>query len=227
MTGRSANKGECTHPCRWNYALMEESRPGEYFPVEEYGNGTLLFNSRDLCLLDHLPALVETGMDSLKIEGRMKGVHYLGTTVRVYRLALDRLAQEGPEAFRPESSWQEELSLVSRRGYTTGFLFGPPSEEGQIYTPPIERGTDFVGIVRKTNADGSALIEVRGPVNAGDELEFLGKASEIRRYKPTQLQTSDGSIVEKANPNSLLSLTPPFLLNPCDLVRRRNISIST
>lgn len=226
LTGRSANKGECTHPCRWNYALMEESRPGQYFPVEESRNGTLLFNSRDLCLLDQLPLLVEAGVDSLKVEGRMKGVHYLGTTIRIYRLALDRLAQDGPADFRTDPSWQMELASVSRRGYTTGFLFGSPHAEAQTYSSPPRLAGDFVGIVKEVRPDGSALIEVRGPVTVGDELEIVGNDPTIRRITPDQLLADDGTVIQRANPNSRIILKSPFPLAQHDLVRRRTINIS-
>lgn len=227
MTGRSANSGECTHPCRWSYALLEESRPGEYYPVEEDANGTLFFNSRDLCLLDHLPSLVAAGVNSLKIEGRMKGVHYLGTTVRVYRQALDRLAHEGPEAFTPDPSWHRELAAVSHRGYTTGFLFGPPRNEAQNYTPASNRDADFVGIIREIRSDGSAMLEVKGPISSGDELEIIGRSPDIQRFAPPLLMNDAGAILDRANPNTRLILPPGFPLSPYDLVRRRTISIAT
>lgn len=227
MTGRNANKGECTHPCRWHYALVEETRPGEYFPVEECSGGTLLFNSRDLCLLDHLPALVQAGVDSLKIEGRMKGVHYLGTTIRTYRHALDLLGRQGPDAFRPDPSWHEELAAVSRRGYTTGFLLGPPHTEPQNTLPSPKRTSEFVGIIQETFPDGSALLEVRGPFTANDELEVVAPSSRIRRFHPGQLQADDGTIIQRANPNSRLILRPPFPVERYDLIRRKTINIST
>jgi putative protease len=227
MTGRSANSGECTHPCRWSYALVEESRPGEYYPVEEDANGTLFFNSRDLCLLDYLPSLVAAGVDSLKIEGRMKGVHYLGTTVRVYRQALDRLAQEGSEAFIPDPSWHKELSAVSHRGYTSGFLFGPPRDEAQKYVPTLNRDADFVGIIREIRSDGSAILEVKGPISSGDELEIIGRSPDTHRFTPPILKNDEGAILDRANPNTRLILPPDLPLSSYDLVRRRTISIAT
>jgi putative protease len=130
LTGRDANRGECTQPCRWNYAIVEESRPGEYFPVQEDDSGSFIFNSKDLCLIEHLPELLQSGVRSLKIEGRMKGVFYLASVIRIYRAALDSY-WEDPGAFCVQPEWLEELSKVSHRGYTTGFLLGKPRDLGQ------------------------------------------------------------------------------------------------
>ncbi len=132
MTARNANTGECAHPCRWNYSLVEEKRPGEYFPVWEDANGTFIFNSKDLCLLPHIPQLVDSGVDSLKIEGRMKGIHYLASVVRVYREALDRYCED-PAVYSFRSEWMDELRKISHRGYTSGFFLGKPSEEDREY----------------------------------------------------------------------------------------------
>ena len=173
MTGRDANSGECAHPCRWNYSLVEESRPGEYFPVLEDSNGTFIFNSRDLCLLEHLPALVESGVTSLKIEGRMKGVNYVASVLRIYRQALDEFWAD-PAGYRCRPEWMEELTKLSHRGYTTGFLFGEPRNVGQEYDSAYIRSHEFVGRVEEVKLDGSAIIEVRNRIRNGDELEFIG-----------------------------------------------------
>jgi putative protease len=127
FTGRDANRGECAQPCRYNYVLQEEKRPGQYFPVEEDGYGTYIFNSKDLCLLNKLPQLINIGVDSLKIEGRMKSVHYVGAVVRVYRAALD---------YTVPSLYMKELMKVGTRGYTENFVFGPPGAEGMLYDRP-------------------------------------------------------------------------------------------
>ena len=123
MTGRDGNRGKCSHPCRWKYAVMEETRPGEYFPIEEDTRGTYFLSSRDLCMLEHLPGLIGAGIDSLKIEGRMKGINYVASVVKVYREAIDRYYDD-PDAYRVEEEWLRELDGISHRPYGTGFYFG-------------------------------------------------------------------------------------------------------
>jgi putative protease len=226
MTGRSANRGACTHPCRWGYSLVEEKRPGEYFPILEDGSGSFILNSRDLCLIDHLPRLVAAGVDSLKIEGRMKGVHYLASTLRVYRQALDLIAQS-PTDFKPDPLWHDELAALTRRGYTTGFLLGPPNDEAQEYTAPQRRDIKFVGLVLEARTDGTVVIQVRGPFSADDELEVVGRDISPRTFIPGRLLTPEGREVYRADPNQHLILTPPFTLEPYDLVRRRSYDIAT
>lgn len=225
MTGRSANKGACTHPCRWRYSLMEEQRPGEYFPILEDGSGSFILNSRDLCLIDQLPQLVAAGVDSLKIEGRMKGIHYLASTLRVYRHALDLLAHS-PDDFTVDPLWHNELAAVSRRGYTTGFLLGHPHEEAQEYKSPPRRETEFVGLVLETTPDGSVLLQVRGPFSAEDHLEVVGRDLTPRSFIPGRLLTLEGTEINRAAPNQTLRLTSPFPLEPYDLVRRRSHGIT-
>ena len=133
FTGRDANQGACTHPCRWKYAVVEETRPGEYLPVYENERGTFLFNSKDLCMIEHIPELLEAGIDSLKIEGRMKTALYVATVARVYRKAIDDYL-ESPEKYQGNLSWyRNEIAKCTHRQYTTGFYFGKPSEETQIY----------------------------------------------------------------------------------------------
>ena len=153
MTVRDANRGACAHPCRWNYSLMEEKRPGEYFPVEEDQRGTYVFNSKDLCMIGHIPEMVEAGIASAKIEGRMKTIFYAATVVRVYREAIDRYyADPASYRFRPE--WLEELSKVSNRHFTTGFFLGRPDESAQNYeSSAYIRKYDFIGIVRSYDGE--------------------------------------------------------------------------
>jgi putative protease len=140
LTGRDANQGECTHPCRWSYHLVEESRPGEYFPVIEDETGTFIFNSRDLCLLEQIPALVESGVASLKIEGRMKGINYVASVLRVYRQALDEYAAD-PAGWRCRPEWLEELAKMSHRGYTPAFCSASRARSGRNTTRPISAAT--------------------------------------------------------------------------------------
>jgi putative protease len=223
MSGRDANQGECSHPCRWNYHLVEEKRPGEYFPVHEDENGTFIFNSRDLCLLEHLPQIIASGVSSLKIEGRMKGINYVASVLRVYRQALDEyMADPAGYSCRPE--WMEELSKLSHRGYTTGFLFGEPRNVGQEYHSAYIRSHEFVGMVESINSDGTVTIEVRNRIRIGDEIEFIGpgmKSDTVRVEQLLQLE-SNGKTVEAAavNPNQRIVMTLPFQTAPFDLIRR-------
>ena len=178
MTVRDATRGACAHPCRWNYSRREEKRPGEYFPVEEDQRGTYVFNSKDLCMIGHIPEMVEAGIASAKIEGRMKTIFYAATVVRVYREAIDRYyADPASYRFRPE--WLEELSKVSNRHFTTGFFLGRPDESAQNYeSSAYIRKYDFIGIVRSYDGEtGSALIEQRNHFRVGDEIEIFGPGS--------------------------------------------------
>jgi len=223
MSGRNANLGECSHPCRWNYHLMEETRPGEYFPVMEDQNGTFIFNSRDLCLLEYLPEIVNAGAASLKIEGRMKGANYVASVLRVYRKALDAYL-ENPSTYQCQPEWIDELSKLSHRGYTTGFLFGEPRNVGQEYHAAYIRTHEFVGIVENTDTDGHTLIEVRNRIRQGDRLEFIGPdmRSDFITIDNMQLVDAKGGLspVAAANPNQRIRLQLPFKVSPFDLLRR-------
>ena len=178
MTGRDSNRGACAHPCRWNYSLMEEQRPGEYFPVEEDQRGTYVFNSKDLCMIEHIPEIIESGIESAKIEGRMKTIFYLATVVRTYRAAIDAY-YEDPEnyVFRPQ--WLEELAKVSNRHFTTGFFLGKTDETSQNYeSSAYIRNYDFIGIVRSYDPDtGYAVVEQRNNFKKGQEIEIFGPGS--------------------------------------------------
>lgn len=220
MTGRDANRGECAHPCRWGYALVEEQRPGRYFPVLEDERGTFIFNSRDLCLLEYLPELARSGVDSLKIEGRMKGIHYVASVVRVYREALDRLRDEA-EGFRVREEWLDELKKISHRGYTTGFLMGRPGEEDREYESAYLRSHEFVGVVRNVCDDGIVAVEARNRLAVGDEVEFIGPAMSSHRIILSSMTAeSGGSPLEVVHPNQLFLLRVPFSVRPLDLIRR-------
>ncbi len=219
MSGRNANKGECSHPCRWNYALVEETRPGEYFPVVEDDRGTFIFNSRDLCLIEHLPEIVASGVAALKIEGRMKGIYYVASTVRAYRAALDALAQEG-EAYRFRPEWLEELCKTSHRGYTTGFLFGQPREVGQEYHSAYLRSHQFVGLVEEVHPDGTATVGVRNRIRRGDHLELMGPGMRTDTVTVTDLTDDAGTPLEAANPNQRVRMSIPGTAAPLDMLRR-------
>lgn len=225
LTGRDANQGECTHPCRWSYHLVEESRPGEYFPVVEDETGTFIFNSRDLCLLEQIPALVQSGVASLKIEGRMKGINYVASVLRVYRQALDDYCLD-PAAWVCRPEWMEELTKLSHRGYTTGFLFGEPRNVGQEYQSAYIRSHEFVGVVEDVQPDGTLLIGVRNRIRTGDLLELIGPGMRAESFRMPVFSTVNerGTLVdaESANPNQRIALTLPFPAAVVDLLRREN-----
>lgn len=174
FTGRDANRGSCAQSCRWKYSLVEEKRPGEYFPVLEDERGTYIFNSKDMCLLPHLAEVIESGVDSLKIEGRMKSVHYAASVVKVYRQAIDSYF-ENRAAFTIREEWLEELQKVSHRAYTTGFYFNKPDEDDQIYgSSSYTQTSDFVGLVLSYDpVTKYATIEQRNNMKLGQEIEIV------------------------------------------------------
>lgn len=174
MTGRDSNKGACSHPCRWKYQLVEEKRPGEYYPVYEDERGTYIFNSKDLCMIEHIPELIESGIFSLKIEGRMKSSFYVATVVSAYRKAIDAYMSDS-ENYRYDPEWLAELSKASHREYTTGFYFNKTTGEDQIYnTSSYIRDYDFVGMVLEYDREtGIAKIEQRNRMIVGDEIEVV------------------------------------------------------
>ncbi len=219
MSGRNANKGECTQPCRWNYAIVEETRPGEYFPILEDDNGTFIFNSKDLCLLQYLPQLFDAGVDSLKIEGRMKGIYYVASVVRIYRYAIDSFFS-GPNSYEFNDEWLAELCKISHRGYTTGFLLGPPKDVDHQYHSSYIRNHEFVAIVEEVRNDATIVLGVRNRIKAWDTLEFIGPALSSHFYRIPEIITDGGETLQAANPNQRIIVRTPFAAEKFDLVRR-------
>ena len=219
MTGRDANKGECTQPCRWNYAIVEESRPGEYFPIQEDDGGSFIFNSKDLCLIEHLPELVQCGVGSLKIEGRMKGIYYAASVIRIYRAALDSYCAD-PEAYSLKPEWLEELSKVSHRGYTTGFLLGKPRDVDHEYLSSYVRNFEFVAIVEGEACCGGTLVAVRNRMQLGDTLELIGQGSSFVSFTLTSMRSEDGLPLQVAHPNQRVVLSGLSGAGEFDLIRR-------
>jgi putative protease len=174
FTGRDANHGACTHPCRWKYAVVEEQRPGEYLPVYENERGTYIFNSKDLCMIEHIPELVDAGVDSCKIEGRMKTALYVATVARTYRKAIDDYF-ESEEKYRANMPWYlDEISRCTYRQFTTGFYFGKPSNEAQIYdNNTYVNEYTYLGIVGSVDEQGRAKIEQRNKFSVGDKIEIM------------------------------------------------------
>lgn len=174
FTSRDANRGQCAQACRWRYALMEETRPGQYFPIVEDERGTYIFNSRDLCLLPYLPELAAAGVNSLKIEGRMKSIHYVATVVKVYREAIDVYSLD-PNQFMVEQKWLDELEKASHRAYTSGFAVSKSGEADQIYEDRSYSQTyDFIGLVHDYDKTTKlALVEQRNNMRVGEVIEFM------------------------------------------------------
>lgn len=175
MVGRDANKGDCAHPCRYKYNLVEETRPGEYFPVFEDDDGTFIMNSKDLCMIQNLPDMIDAGINSLKIEGRVKGIYYVATIIRSYRMALDEYYKD-PENYSFDETYLNEIKKASYRDFTTGFFYGKPENDAQVYTTSSYiRGYDFLGMVLDYDEETKlATVEQRNRMFVGDEIEVFG-----------------------------------------------------
>ena len=173
FTGRDANRGACTHPCRWKYAVVEKTRPGEYMTVYENERGTYIFNSKDLCMIEHIPELIDAGIDSLKIEGRMKTALYVATVARTYRKAIDDY-QKDPQLYRKNMPWYlDQISNCTYRKFTTGFFFGKPDDSAQIYdSNTYVKDYTYLGIVGETG-DGMCRIEQRNKFSVGETIEIM------------------------------------------------------
>lgn len=201
MTGRSANRGACAHPCRYRYALMEEKRPGQFFPVEEDARGTYIMNADDLCMIGHIPELAEAGVRSLKIEGRMKSVFYAATVVRAYRMAIDAYEND-PETWRPEPVWLEELGTVSHRRFSTGFYFGTPGAEAlQTDSSEYIRPYAFVGKVLSSE-NGQLLIEQRNRLSVGDAVEIFGPGPDVMKMVIREMRDADTGLRIRTAPHA-------------------------
>ena len=219
MTGRDANKGECTQPCRWNYAIVEETRPGEYFPIQEDEGGSYIFNSKDLCLIEQLPELVQSGVASLKIEGRMKGIYYAASVIRIYRAALDSYCED-PGSYRLRPEWLEELSKVSHRGYTTGFLLGKPQDVDHEYLSCYVRSFEFVALVQGEAPGGGTLVGVRNRLQVGDRLELIGQGSSFTAFVLSEMLSEEGLPLQVAHANQTVVLPGLKGAGEFDLIRR-------
>lgn len=222
MTGRDSNRGSCAQPCRWKYSLVEEKRPGQYFPVEEDERGTYIFNSKDMCLLPYLPDVIESGVDSLKIEGRMKSVHYVASIVKAYREAIDSYF-ENPSSFTIKQEWLEELDKVSHRAYTTGFYYNRPTDKDQIYgSSSYEQTSDFVGLVidydEKT---GFATVEQRNNMKIGQEVELFQPKLSGFRMKLTEMYNDEGIAIDVApHPQQIVKIKMAKPVEPYAILRR-------
>ncbi|MCR4668117.1 MAG: U32 family peptidase [Clostridia bacterium] len=224
MTGRYSNKGECAQPCRWNYSLQEEQRPGEFYPVEEDGRGTYIMNSRDLCMIDHIKDLAESGVTSFKIEGRMKTVFYVATVIRAYRAALDAYIAD-PANWSPRGEWMEELCKASHREFTTGFFFGNPGADGQkLDSSGYVRDYMFTGLVRSYDpASGFALVEQRNKMNVGETIELFGARTGDMRFVLDDMKDAEtGENIESCpHPQQMILIKTPGPVEAGDMMRKR------
>ena len=222
MIERDANRGACAHPCRWKYTLMEEQRPGEYFPIEEDNRGTYILNSKDLCLIEHLPELIEAGISSFKIEGRMKSVFYVATVVSAYRKAIDAYF-ENPSEYKFKEEWMTELCKASHREFTTGFYFHKPSNDDQNYrTSAYSRDYSFVGMVKDYDPEtGYAIVEQRNKMVIGDKIEVFGPGADFFVQELTEMYDEDGNAVESApHPQQILKIKVDKPVAPCFMFRK-------
>ena len=199
MTGRSANMGECTHPCRWKYSVVEEQRPGEYMPVDENDRGTFIFNSKDLCMIEHIPEMIDAGINSFKIEGRMKTALYVATVARTYRRAIDDRF-ESPELYRQNLPWyKSEIGKCTYRQFTTGFYFGKPDENMQIYnnsTYVVE--SVFLGIIEEVTGSGKIRITQKNKFCVGDRIEVMKPDGENIGVVVRKIESEDGTSQDSA-----------------------------
>lgn len=221
FTGRDANKGACTHPCRWKYAIVEETRPGEYMPVYENERGTYIFNSKDLCMIGHIPEIIDAGIDSLKIEGRMKTALYVATVARTYRKAIDDYFIS-EETYRNNMDWyQEEISKCTYRQFTTGFYFGKPDENAQIYdSNTYVNEYIYLGIVEEIDDRGFARIEQKNKFSRGDVIEIMKPDGRNIEVTVKQLYDEEGNAVESApHPKQCLYLELTAAAEKYDLLR--------
>lgn len=223
MAGRDANRGACTHPCRWKYAVMEESRPGEYMPVYENERGTYIFNSKDLCMIEHIPEMLDAGIDSFKIEGRMKTALYVATVARTYRLAIDEFL-ESPELYRSRIPfYKSEISKCTYRQYTTGFFFGKPDENTQIYdTNTYVKEYTYLGIVDGVNEEGLYHIEQRNKFSVGEVIEVMKPDGRNLEVAVKRIVDDKGKDMESApHPKQQLYIDLGVELEQFDILRRK------
>lgn len=229
FTGRDANQGTCTHPCRWKYAVVEETRPGEYMPVYENERGTYIFNSKDLCMIEHIPDLIQAGIDSFKIEGRMKTALYIATAARTYRRAINDYL-ESAALYEQKLPWyRQQIASGTFRQFTTGFFYGKPSQEAQVYdSNDYVKNYTYLGMIEACNAAGYYRIEQRNKFSVGDIIEAIKPDGQNVQIKVRAILDEEGMAMESApHPKQVLYLDleyekePGGSLKPYDILRRK------
>ena len=223
MAGRDANRGDCAQPCRWKYSLQEETRPGGYFPIEEDGKGgTFIMNSKDLCLIDEIDKLIEAGIDSFKIEGRMKTPFYVATVIRSYRQAIDSY-YEGNFDEKVAEKYLDEINKASHRHFTKGFFYGKTDENDQIYSSSSYiRNYDFIGTIKDYDKESKiATIEQRNRFFKGDEIEIFGNSKDFYTLKIDYMEDDKGDEIEVANqPKQIVKIKTDLPLEKGDILRK-------
>ncbi len=225
MTGRDANQGACTHPCRWKYSLVEEKRPGEYMPVYENERGTYIFNSKDLCMIEHIPEMMDAGIDSFKIEGRMKTALYVATVARTYRKAIDDYNKD-PELYKANMDWyRSEIGKCTYREFTTGFYFGKPDETTQIYdNNTYVKNYTYLGTVEVVDERGYARIEQKNKFTVGETIEVMKPDGRNLEVKVKGIWNEDGEAQESApHSRQILFVHLDAEVEPYDILRRSEI----
>lgn len=225
FTGRDANQGACTHPCRWKYAVVEESRPGEHLPVYENERGTYIFNSKDLCMIEHIPDLLDAGIDSYKIEGRMKTALYVATVARTYRKAIDDYL-ESPKKYEENMEWyRDQISNCTYRQFTTGFFYGKPDHESQIYdSNTYVKEYTYLGIIGEKNEKSRYAIEQRNKFSVGEEIEVMKPDGENVCVTVKGIWDDEGNQMESApHPKQKLWIDLGVKLDRFDILRRKEM----
>lgn len=223
FTGRDANQGACTHPCRWKYAIVEETRPGEYMPVYENERGTYIFNSKDLCMIEHIPELIDAGIDSFKIEGRMKTALYVATVARTYRKAIDDFRKD-PQLYQANMEWyKEEIGKCTYREFTTGFYFGKPGEDAQIYdNNTYVKNYTYLGTVEAVDDRGFCRIEQKNKFSIGETIEVMKPDGRNLEVTVKDIYDEEGQPMESApHPKQMLYVELGAETEVFDILRRK------
>ena len=219
MALRDSNRGMCCHPCRFQYALVEAKRPGQYYELSEDARGTYILNARDLCMIEHIPEMMAAGISSLKIEGRMKGINYLASVVRIYREAIDAYALDA-EAYQVKAEWIAELAKVTHREYCTGFYLGDPEQVSPNMDGRIRTGLLFLAKVLKTNGNGQMVIDVRNQLCRNDNIEIISAGSPVRTDTILKIVNEDHQEVDVVNPGRRAEITLGGDASPNDILRK-------
>lgn len=229
FTGRDANQGACTHPCRWKYSVVEEKRPNQYFPVYENERGTYIFNSKDLCMIEHVPEMIEAGIDSFKIEGRMKTALYVATVTRAYRKAIDDYNTD-PKSYQEKLAWyRAEIAKCTNREFTTGFYFGKPTDEAQIYDNNTYcKDYTYLGTVKMVDERGFGQIEQKNKFSVGEVIELMRPDGSNHAVTVRGIYDAEGNSVESApHPKQLLYVDLGMELQEYDILRREEVDGQT
>ena len=219
MANRDSNRGMCTQSCRWKYAVMEELRPGQYMPIAEDDRGSYIFSSKDLCMIEHIPDIIDSGIVSLKIEGRMRSINYLASTVKAYREAIDSY-YKNPGDYITQEEWLHELKAVSNRSYSTGFYFDDPNQILPAYENLIQRGQRFIGKVIGNSTKYGTKIDVRNKIFKGDTIQILNRKGPIKNDRIHAILDDRGQPLAFAQPGSMVFVEIDNSCHPNDLIRR-------